>query len=455
MKNIKQVRAQYSAYISRASILGLVALFAFSLFPRVAAAQEQSKSEFSIYGGAGISTFRYERWNSVSTDRKNRPGGVAGLGYSLFFGEHWGLNTGVEVAFYYATLESPLVTSSYMVNNGTNSFRFIARQNAYYERQRTSLMQIPLMVQYQTGGRNKFYAALGAKLGIPLESKYKLLVGGLETSAYDVNTGVETPLGTYGRYAEPRGDLDFKLAGVGSVEAGVKWRLSDKFSLYTGVYYDHGFTNINNGDFRQSVEYNGGGTPIRNASMNLADFKGTDVNPVAVGIKLKLAMHSGRSKRVIPTAPMPEPEPTPAPTPPPAPAPAPAPAPTPAPAPAPEPVPTASELATLRMPIQNFVYSESDILPEMKQMLDNKVEILKKYPTILIDCVGHTCNIGTAERNYQLGLERATAVKSYLVSKGISAGRIDVSSRGLEDPAFPNTNDANRSKNRRVEFFVE
>lgn len=455
MKKLKQTRVYSNVHIKRVSILSLIILFTLGLLPN-AFAQDNSKHEFSIYGGAGISTLRYEEWNN--TDRKDKFGGLVGLGYTYFFSEHWGLNTGVEAAFYYAGLRSSQLTSTYMTNDGSAALLYKATQTSYYERQRTALLQIPLMAQYQTGGKNKFYAALGVKLGIPMQSKYRQIVGGLTTSGYYPLAGIEVTsptsqgFGSYGKYENEEGDLDFKLAGLASIEAGMKWHLSDKFSLYTGVYFDHGITNINKGNFKQSVEYTKS-TPKRNASMDLAEFKGTDVNPVAVGIKVRLSMFGCKGKKVAPT-PAPAPETRPAPEAKPAPQPA---APTTRPAPAQPNVPiapTVVESATLAMPIINFEYNKSILTNDMKAILDSKVDVLKKYSDVKLECVGHTSTAGPDVNNYELGMKRAQVVKDYLVGKGIDSSRISLKSEGEKHLAYPEDTEASKSKNRRVEFTI-
>jgi chemotaxis protein MotB len=42
----------------------------------------------------------------------------------------------------------------------------------------------------------------------------------------------------------------------------------------------------------------------------------------------------------------------------------------------------------------------------------------------------------------------------YLISIGIDANKMTASSKGESDPKFPNTTDANRAKNRRIEIKV-
>jgi OOP family OmpA-OmpF porin len=67
---------------------------------------------------------------------------------------------------------------------------------------------------------------------------------------------------------------------------------------------------------------------------------------------------------------------------------------------------------------------------------------------------GHTCDLGTAEYNYDLSLRRAQATKSYLVSRGIESDRMITIGMGEGYPVVPNIDEQHRTQNRRAEFIV-
>ena len=111
-------------------------------------------------------------------------------------------------------------------------------------------------------------------------------------------------------------------------------------------------------------------------------------------------------------------------------------APAPAPAPAPMgPEKPAFEKITLQAETL-FDFDKSVIHPEGKQHLNEEVVTkMKQYPQVeAILVTGHTDRIGSDSYNQSLSERRANAVKTYLVSQGIEAGRIQTAAKGESEP---------------------
>jgi peptidoglycan-associated lipoprotein len=81
-------------------------------------------------------------------------------------------------------------------------------------------------------------------------------------------------------------------------------------------------------------------------------------------------------------------------------------------------------------------------------------DVLKKYSSWAITIEGHCDERGTAEYNLALGERRASAVKSYLASLGISADRIKTVSYGKEYPFDMGHSEEAWSKNRRGHLVI-
>ena len=100
----------------------------------------------------------------------------------------------------------------------------------------------------------------------------------------------------------------------------------------------------------------------------------------------------------------------------------------------------------------NFKFGDAELPDASKARLDQVVSQLKADPkNIFIEIEGHTDNVGSAEWNERLGLERAEAVKRYLYEQHrVPLHKINVISYGETKPIAPNTNREGRAQNRRV-----
>ncbi len=101
-----------------------------------------------------------------------------------------------------------------------------------------------------------------------------------------------------------------------------------------------------------------------------------------------------------------------------------------------------------------FISGEAQLTSESKSMLPQIIAEIKVRPTVDISIIGHTDRVGTNEYNYKLSYERAKLMYDILVSEGLPAGSIDVTSHGEENPLIPTADDVPEPKNRRVEVTV-
>jgi len=99
-----------------------------------------------------------------------------------------------------------------------------------------------------------------------------------------------------------------------------------------------------------------------------------------------------------------------------------------------------------------FDVAKTTITKKSERILGFAERALKTAKNMEILIVGHTDNTGSLENNITLSEGRAEAVKAWLVSKGIEATRLTTKGEGPNQPIVPNTTDANKQKNRRVEF---
>jgi peptidoglycan-associated lipoprotein len=96
-----------------------------------------------------------------------------------------------------------------------------------------------------------------------------------------------------------------------------------------------------------------------------------------------------------------------------------------------------------------FDLDKFNLTADARGILERQAAWLKKNGAVMISIEGHCDERGTREYNLALGERRATAVKDYLMSLGVSAGRINVVSYGKERPEALGSNETAWRQNRR------
>ena len=102
-----------------------------------------------------------------------------------------------------------------------------------------------------------------------------------------------------------------------------------------------------------------------------------------------------------------------------------------------------------------FARNAANILPVSLPLLDQVIEVLRNMPEIRkVRIEGHTDGRGKPAYNRRLSQRRAESVLRHLMAAGIDASRLRAKGFGADRPIAPNDTQANRAKNRRVEFVV-
>ncbi len=99
-----------------------------------------------------------------------------------------------------------------------------------------------------------------------------------------------------------------------------------------------------------------------------------------------------------------------------------------------------------------FDNGKATIKPESFRNLDEMVIIMVEYPSANFNIEGHTDATGKVPANIVLSDNRARAIRDYLISKGITAERLNSKGFGAAIPIASNKTLAGRALNRRVEI---
>ncbi|MCZ4244078.1 OmpA family protein [Pedobacter punctiformis] len=126
----------------------------------------------------------------------------------------------------------------------------------------------------------------------------------------------------------------------------------------------------------------------------------------------------------------------------------------------PEPVKEPEKPAPVEKPNYNFEniqfeFNSFVLKTASFPILDKIVVEIKKDPAVKFVLNGHSSAEGTPEHNMSLSVDRANAVKSYLINAGIDPQRFTISGHGDKEPVSTNSTEEGRALNRRVQINAQ
>jgi outer membrane protein OmpA-like peptidoglycan-associated protein len=101
-----------------------------------------------------------------------------------------------------------------------------------------------------------------------------------------------------------------------------------------------------------------------------------------------------------------------------------------------------------------FASGTAKLTQTAREALARFAGVVASYPTLQYDVEGHTDSVGSEDKNRDLSLQRAIAVRDFLIGQGIRASAIDVAGFGSSMPVADNATADGRARNRRVEIVV-
>jgi len=102
-----------------------------------------------------------------------------------------------------------------------------------------------------------------------------------------------------------------------------------------------------------------------------------------------------------------------------------------------------------------FELQSEELTAESRAMLPEIIRAVRERPVPDVTVIGHTDTTGAAAANYELGLRRASAIRTLLVGSGLEASLVEVASHGEGDLLIPTPDETAEPRNRRVEITVK
>lgn len=112
-----------------------------------------------------------------------------------------------------------------------------------------------------------------------------------------------------------------------------------------------------------------------------------------------------------------------------------------------------AEAGRVRLDGIYFDTGKATLRPESSEALAQVAELMRTDASLVLEIVGHTDDVGDAGANQRLSEERALAVRSALVIEHrVPDRRLRSRGAGESEPVAPNSSEAGRALNRRVEL---
>lgn len=100
----------------------------------------------------------------------------------------------------------------------------------------------------------------------------------------------------------------------------------------------------------------------------------------------------------------------------------------------------------------NFEFNKAVLLPSSYPTLKDLAALMSEYPDYTMSIAGHTDSKGADDYNLRLSYDRAASARTYMLSQGVPADRIESRGYGETKPIADNANAAGQALNRRVDF---
>lgn len=280
----------FNISMSTIFLTGIWLLCSCSVNAQALRPDSQHKHEVAVTLGGLYSSIEYDIPQTDSRDGRDIS---LGLEYTYMFSKNFGFSTGAEYQGFGAKSTTDYYTGAYQTTDfEQESFEFRYTAQNFVEEQQVGFVNIPLIFTYQNQ-EHGFYIKAGAKIGLPIYSKYTNSYN-LETSGFYEQYNVELfdpqfmGFGSFNGISNEGSNIDLNTNYIATFELGVKQPLKIK-NLYGGVYLDYGLTDIRKGDnhpVEYTLESNGAG--FTSSSILNSNISG-EIKTLAFGIKIRYA----------------------------------------------------------------------------------------------------------------------------------------------------------------------
>lgn len=235
----------------------------------------------------------------VSNTPTNNLGFTIGLSYRQYISSNWSI--GIEpnygqTAYSFKGFNSHGAYQA--IDAEGEHFLFKYKAGRYKETIKVNSLNIPLTVQYETAGSSvRFFIKTGASIGLALkDAQSTTAFNDVQTSGFYSQYNVELTgpmFAGFGKFNTIKNDQNIALntRWAWIFETGVKQYVSDRQSVYIGMYFDLGLNALNKKEntAKNHLEYNTASTSVLTATSILEQKQNSnyDFKSYSVGVKLQ------------------------------------------------------------------------------------------------------------------------------------------------------------------------
>lgn len=440
----------------------------FSLSMAMAAQAQLYDHNLDVTLGGGLQSIQYSPKNG---DHTPLFGGAFNINYRYMLDDHWGVGAGVGLGFYNAkaTFDNLELRRDLIHRDNNEPYEHRTFFHDWEEKQRLLEVEVPIAFYYTTPIKKgwEFIGSIGAKLNFPVWNQYKNTDGYMETKGFfEELTNIEyqnLPQHQFLTLQGYKGEMDLKKLAVSPfIDAGVIHNLKNDIRLYLGAYFSYGvtsliekgkaplfdsekYTNVINSDQTNKAHLLACGLkvgvtfgfpkiyPLPAMQHELEMDEEFAEDKYAEIVKAEELEREAELKAIEELKRQEEER-------------------------------KAQELENAKKVVTwlnknikvNFELNQAivETNDEIRSYVNDLVKYIKENPDKIVTIYGHTCNLGKEEKNIVLGKRRADAMKEVLVNAGCPEENVKAASKGSSEPLVPNTSEANRKKNRRIEIQI-
>ncbi len=246
--------------------------------------------QWSVALRGGLQGLQYKVDNAKINQQA---GGGIHIGYRIPVKANWQLLTGVGADYYStrATLSDNTSFQSNEIDAVGSGFQYSVETVGYEEKLDFFALTVPLTLQYEASGKNRWQANGGVKFVLPFRASLEARADQLTQSAYypDYNLTVEDlpqhGFGTTNNWTdETKRSLNAGIAATAGI--GYGFDLGKKWGLSLGLFADYGLTNMRKEESQGNAVYYNNGKARAAGTINMVD----NVRLMAFGLQVRLSL---------------------------------------------------------------------------------------------------------------------------------------------------------------------